>query len=51
MLFRETIALYCENNMKRKNPLCEQSFSTYILKGYLYRGGFRYEQLKITTTE
>jgi hypothetical protein len=32
MLFRETVAVYCENHMEHTNTLCEQDVKFYFIK-------------------
>jgi hypothetical protein len=36
MPFKQTTAIYCENNMKHTDTLCEQIAEIFNLKGGLY---------------
>jgi hypothetical protein len=40
MLFRETVAVYCENHMEHTNTLCGQNAEFLTVKGGTYSNRF-----------
>jgi hypothetical protein len=51
MLFRETVAVYCENHMEQRNTLCGQNAEFYYVKAgdtYSNRWGFKGSIMTLT---